>query len=213
MGKKLLVREAKRIALLRMEEAARTKDEWNDVIVQWNQLDRNRERRERYNEVSRPNALMLHWDKTNPNDENGKLKSFLEVVIPQPLRFYWWRQILAGDFLETIYDNPNEMWQIIEDWDIASIIKTLTDKQKVVMYYSFVRLLSSAEVADMQNKTDRAVRKLRAATLEKIQDELFLKIERLVKAKSPELTFDKGIFYSIYKEKKQKAALDKTKSD
>ena len=57
MGKKLLVREIKRIALLRMEEAARTKADWNDVIIQWNQLDRNRERRERYNEVSRPNAI------------------------------------------------------------------------------------------------------------------------------------------------------------
>jgi hypothetical protein len=41
------------------------------------------------------------------------------------------------------------------------------------------------------------------------QDELYLAIGELVKAKSPELTVDKGIFFSMYKPDLEKSNLDK----
>ena len=47
MGRELLAREAKAIALTRMEDAARTEDDFKAVIKQWNHNDENRERRER----------------------------------------------------------------------------------------------------------------------------------------------------------------------
>jgi len=211
MSRKMLVRDAKRIALERMEESARTHEDFEEVVKQWNYNDSNRRRRERYNEISRPNAIMLHWDRANPNDEEGFLRSDLNVVIPSPIGHRWWRLIMQGDFIDTIYDNPDEMWQLVEDWDISSILKSLTKKQKEVFYLSVVRLYSNPYIAYLSGKTDRAVRKLFAETLTKIQDKLYIKIEHLVKTKSPNLTFDKGIFYTITKEKKE--TLDKAKSD
>jgi len=63
MGREQLVREIKAAALARMEDAARTEGDFKKIIEQWNHLDENRERRERYHEIGRPNAEMLHWDK------------------------------------------------------------------------------------------------------------------------------------------------------
>lgn len=51
MGRKQLVRETKAAALARMEDAARTEDDFNAVMAQWNHLDENRERKERYHEM------------------------------------------------------------------------------------------------------------------------------------------------------------------
>ena len=52
-AKKKLKRKLEQEALARLESAARTVPEWNNVIAWWDRLDANRERRERYHEVSR----------------------------------------------------------------------------------------------------------------------------------------------------------------
>ena len=96
--KKLLKRETERIALTRMEDSARTPADFKAVVKQWNHLDQNRERRERYNEVSRPNEGMLHWDKVNASDEKGRMRSTFGAVIPPPLVHPYWRQLIKGDF-------------------------------------------------------------------------------------------------------------------
>jgi len=207
MGKKQLVSDIKRIALTRMEDAARTEKDFRAVIKQWNHLDKNRERRERYNEVARPNAVMLHWDKINTNDEKGKLKSGLDVVIPAPLGHCWWRQLMRGDFIDAIFDNPDEMWQLIEDWDIAALLLPLTKKQKEVLYLRAVRSFTTTDVADYQSKTDRAVRKLYTATIEKIQDKLAPIIRGQVESEVPDLTLAKRQFFERFEGRK--IALDK----
>ena len=48
---KKLKRDLQREALARLENAARTTDDFKKVIAWWNRLDSNRERRERYHEV------------------------------------------------------------------------------------------------------------------------------------------------------------------
>ena len=53
MGRELLVREIKAAALARMEDAARTEDDFKKVITQWNHNDKNRERKERYGILQR----------------------------------------------------------------------------------------------------------------------------------------------------------------
>ena len=207
MGRELLAREAKAIALTRMEDAARTKNDFLDVIKQWNHNDRNRERRERDHEIGRPNEDMLHWDRLNENDEKGRMKTELDVVIPRPLENMWWRQQLRGDFLDTIYDNAIEMWQLIEDWDIASLVKNLTNKQKDVLFLSAVRLCSSAQIACYHDKTDRAVRKLLAAALESIRSKLAPLIQEQIDNEYPSMTIAKREFMAWY-ETKNTAAID-----
>jgi len=207
MGRELLVREVKAAALARMEDAARTKDDFKKVITQWNHNDKNRERRERYWEIGRPNEEMLHWDKPKENDEKGRMKEGLEIVIPRPLEHPYWRQLIRGDFIDTIYDNALEMWQIIEDWDISNLVKNLTDKQKEVLFLRVVRLCTAAQIACCHDKTDRAVRKLLAAALDSIRDKLAPLIREQIEAEYQQMTLAKREFLDWY-DKEKAAAID-----
>ena len=197
-----MVRETKRAALIRMEDAARSEDDFKRVIAQWNHNDRNRERRERDHEVGRANEEMLHWDKINEQDEKGRMKEGLDMVIPRPIDHPWWRQLMRGDFVDTLYDNAYEMWQLIEDWGIASIVKSLSDKQKEVLFSRVVRLCTAAQIACCHGKTDRAVRKLLAAALDSIRDKLAPLIREQVKAGYPQMTLAKREFLAWYNKEK-----------
>ena len=53
VDRKQLVRDVKRAALARMESAARTAEDFQAVIEQWDNLDQNRERKERFHEIGR----------------------------------------------------------------------------------------------------------------------------------------------------------------
>ncbi|MDL2232391.1 hypothetical protein LJC63_02260 [Ruminococcaceae bacterium OttesenSCG-928-L11] len=207
MGRELLVREIKAAALARMEDAARTEKDFNAVVKQWNHNDRNRERKERYWEIGRPNEEMLHWDRINENDEKGRIKEGLDTVIPPPLNHPYWRQLIRGDFIDTIYDNAFEMWQLIEDPDISSLLKSLTEKQKEVLFLRVVRLCTAAQIACYHDKTDRAVRKLFAAALDSIQDKLAPLIRQQIEAEHPQMTLAKREFLAWY-DKKKNAAID-----
>jgi hypothetical protein len=209
MGRELLVREMKAAALARMEDGARTEADFKNVIKQWNHNDKNRERKERYWEIGRPNEEMLHWDRINENDEKGRIKEVLEIVIPHPLEHHWWRQLMRGDFIDTIFDNPHEMWQLVEDWDISSIIKGLTHKQKQVLYLRAVRLYTAVQIARHHSKTDRAVRKLLAASLDSIRDKLAQLIREQIEIKCPKMTLAKREFLAWHDEK-EKSAVDRS---
>jgi len=180
MGRKQLVREAKAAALARMEDAARTEDDFKRVVEQWNHLDKNRERRKRYHEVRRPNAEMLHWDKINESHEKGRLKTGLETVIPRPLEHEWWRQQLRGDFIDTIFDCPHEIYELVTDTDISLLLESLSENHKEILYYSAIRQYSNTRIANLRSQTDRNIRKTLKLLLDRLRDKLALRIhERL----------------------------------
>lgn len=195
-----LVRDAKRAALTRMEDAARTADDFNAVIKQWNHLDENRERKERNHEMQR--------------DEKTLDVGYTDgMVFPVPVSHPSWREAIKGDFLSMIYDNALEMWQLVEDWDIAALVKNLTDKQKEVLFLSAVRLCTSAQIACYHNKTDRAVRKLLAAALDSIRDKLAPLIREQIESECPQMTLAKREFLARYENElkvhsKKNAAID-----
>ena len=58
--KTMLHREARALAISRLEESARTEEEFANVISWWDKLDDNRERRERYHEIGR-SEVPLEW--------------------------------------------------------------------------------------------------------------------------------------------------------
>jgi hypothetical protein len=212
MGRKQLARERDRENLAHIEDAARTEADFKAVIAHWNRLDQNRERRERDHEIGRSNEEMLYWEKVKERDEKGKTREGLNAVIPHPLDLPWWRQLMRGDFIDTIYDNALEMWQFIEDWDIASLVKTLSDKQKKVLFSRAVRLCTSAQVAWCHDKTDRAVRKLLVAALDSIRDKLSPIIREQVDAGLQQMTPAKREFLAWYENEKA-AALDSGKDE
>lgn len=199
MAREQLVREIKAAALTRMEDAARTEEDFNAVIKQWNHLDENRERKERNHEMQRDEKTL----------EVGYTDG---MVFPVPVSHPSWREAIKGDFISMIYDNAPEMWQLIEDWDIAEPVKNLTDKQKEVLFLSAVRLCTSAQIACYHDKTDRAVRKLLAVALDSIRDKLAPLIREQLEAAYPHMTLAKREFLVWYDEKKN-AAIDSGDSE
>ena len=92
--RKKLKRELEQEALARLEDSARTEEDFENVVTWWNRLDANRERKERYHEIGRSD-VPLEWG-MSPD----------EIVIPAPIRHVFWKQIMKGDFLDAIYDCP-----------------------------------------------------------------------------------------------------------
>ena len=168
-AKKQLEREIKAQALLRMEDAARTVSDFKGVTKMWNDLDKLRWRRARRWEVGRPNAEMLHWDKVNPNDEKGKLKSDLNAVVPEPLNHVWWRQLMSGDFLDVIFDCPYEMHEQTASSTYSALLQTLKENQKEVLYFRAIRQYSPQRLAILRGQTDRGIRKAYDTLIEKLR--------------------------------------------
>ncbi|MCL2671359.1 MAG: hypothetical protein FWF10_04910 [Clostridiales bacterium] len=206
IDRKQLARNVRAEALIRMEEAARTLEDFQAVVAMWDHLDRNRQRKERAHEIGRTSEEMLHWDRLSEDDEQGKLREELDIVIPRPMKDLSWKQLMRGKFLDLIYDNAEEMWQLIADWDIAPLLFTLTNKQREVLFYRAVRCCTPQQIACYQDKTDRAVRKLLAAALARIRDQLAFTIREKIDAEVPDMTWMKRTFLAWYEQ--QKVVLD-----
>ena len=210
MASKKLLRDLRREALTRMEEAAKTVADFNVVTDEWDLLDRNRERRERLYEVQRPEELLI-TNYTDDSETDGQLtdnalnlKYSGGMIFPTPYSHLAWREARHGDFLSMIFDSADEMWQLIEDWDIALPVKNLSHKQANVLFLTAVRQCSPQHIACYYDKTDRAVRKLLTATLESVRSKLAPRIREQIKIGCPQLTLRKRIFISWYKPSSRK---------
>ena len=96
-----LIREVRREELVRIEEAARTEDDFKELSKKiWDKLDANRERRERYYVAELENMIIENIEVTD------------RAVIPQPLNHMWWRQMMGGDFLDVIFDCPYDLHEL-----------------------------------------------------------------------------------------------------
>jgi len=113
--------------------------------------------------------------------------------------------------LDIIYDNPNEIWQLVEDWDVFIELETLTAKQKEVLFLTAVRICTPQQIACYKDQTDRAVRKLLAAVLARIRDNLAESIREQIGVGMPDMTYTKRQFLEWYKQ--EKIALDNAKRE
>ena len=207
MGRKQLVREIKRTALARMEDSARTEEDFREVVAQWNHLDKNRERRERYHEIQRSNEDMLHWDKINEDNEKGRIKEGLETVVPRPFEHQWWRQQLRGDFIDTIFDCPYELHELVGDMDIFPLLRDLSENHREILYYSAVRQYSNVRIANIRKQTDRNIRKTLALLVNKLRDKLVLQLRQRLEI-GLSITPRQRDFLTWYDEQKKAAAID-----
>ena len=122
-------------------------------------LDANRERRERYREICR-------------NNEEYPLEygeAAWGMVFPKNLNTVLEKQIRKGEFLDAIFDSPYEIQELVTDGYLYDILKNLKNEHKELLYLIAVKGLSTAKIADLQGKTDRAVRAMRKTVLNKIR--------------------------------------------
>ena len=173
MERKNLKREMEREALTRLEDAARTEDDFKNVVREWNRLDKNNWRRWQRREIGRPNAEMLHWDNSDEEAENGKLKGWLDAVVPAPLDHPFWRQMMAGNFLDVIFDCPHEMHEQTSSECVSQYLFELNENQKEVLYYRAIRQETPQQIARRRGQTDRNILKVYDTLIRGIRDKMY----------------------------------------
>ena len=118
---------------------------------------RNRERKERDHETGR-SAVPLEW---------GAYELYLSDSPSDDMILR--RLMLAGDFLDIIFDHPETVHELVTDADLSKILKELKPHLKNMLYYLFLRDYSTAEYAESIGQTDRNIRGIRETALKKIR--------------------------------------------
>lgn len=157
VSEKRLKRQIRAEALARLEDAARTEDDFRYIVSEWDRLDRNRERRERDHENLRGDVPLEYMAVPNPK------------MIPLYLNLPRYRQLASGNFLDIIFSCPYELHELVASPFISELIRSLTIDQKEVLYYLSIRQYSTIQVGMIRGQTDRNIRKLRKNIHKKLQ--------------------------------------------
>ena len=153
----MLHREARALAIRRIEESARTEEDFKEVIQWWDRLDANRERKERDHETGR-SAVPLEW---GADELYFSGRPSYDMILR--------RLVLTGDFLDIIFDHPETVHELVTNADLSKILKELKPHLKNMLYYLFLRDYSATEYADTIGQSDRNIRGIRETALKKIR--------------------------------------------
>ena len=157
-SEKRLKREIRAEALKRLEEAARTESDFLTVVDEWNKLDRNRERRERDHEKLRGDVPLEFQAVPDPK------------IAPLWMNLPRFRQLCQGNFLDIIFSCPYELHELTAN---RFLFFTLSDEQKEVLYYLFVKQYRTTRLAAIRGQSDRNIRKLRMTIQKKLQRRMY----------------------------------------
>ena len=160
--RKKLKRELRAEALARLEDAARTQRDFEKVIAWWDKLDANRERRERYHELSRSGDDV-------PFDYGASAN---ELFFPDTLNDVLEKQIRKGDFIDSIFYCPYDIHELVTEEYLSEILLELKEDHKELLFLWAVRLFSSTRIAAIRQQSDRNIRKVRNSMMKKIRKEL-----------------------------------------
>lgn len=160
--RKKLQRELRAEALARLEDAARTTRDFEKVVAWWDKLDANRERRERYHELSRSGDDF-------PLDYGASANA---LFFPDYLNDVLEKQIRKGDFLDAIFNCPYDIHELVTEEYLSQILLDLDENHKELLFLCAVRLFSSTRIAAIRGQSDRNIRKVRATMLKKIRKKL-----------------------------------------
>ncbi len=177
----MLHREARALAIQRIEESARTEADFENVLYWWDKLDANRERKERHHEIGR-STVPLEW---GADEWYLSTRPSYDMILR--------RLMLAGDFLDFIFDSPETLHELVTDIDLSEILQELKPHLKNMLYYLFLRDYSTAEYAESIGQTDRNIRGIRETALKKIR-KLYTDVLTYRKENSLPMTIDEKYF-------------------
>ena len=178
-----LKRDIEREALSRLENAARTTADFQNLVAWWDRLDSNRERKERYHEISR-SGLDIPLDYGAKHDGE---------VIPYDVNDVLIKQIRKGDFIDAIFHCPFELNELVTDSELSKILGNLSDDHKEIIFNNIVRGTSTKALGEIREQSDRNIRKVRATALKKIHKAL-LKVLLTRKGTGLPLTMEEKLF-------------------
>lgn len=141
----------------------------------WDRLDANRERRERYHEISRSGDDI-------PIDYGASADA---LCFPDSLNSVIEKQIRKGDFIDAIFYCPYDIHQLVTEEYLSKILWELSDDHKLLLFLFAIRQLSSAKTAEIKGQSDRNIRKVRSTMLKKIRKKLLAALTEKVQKQQP----------------------------
>ncbi len=183
--------------MTRLEEAARTEADFREVVKNWDWLDANRERRERYHEILRGN-------KTPPLEHNMIPDGY---AFPASLNGVLARQNRKGDFLDTIYYCVYDLHELVPQEYLIMPLADLPDDRKELLFLYAIEHWSTLKIAKWRKNTDRNVRKIRNTSLNRIRKKILPVLMRLDAAGEPLTSRERSFL-----EKEKKAFGDKSQA-
>ena len=114
-----LKRELRAEAMTRLEEAARTEADFENVVACWDKLDANRERKERYHEPIQGDMAMEYELKYN-----GKL-------FPEWMCGANYTSVRQGRYLDVIFNCPHELYEMTGHPILSKTFQELDSFQNV----------------------------------------------------------------------------------
>ena len=187
--RKKLKRELRAEALARLEDAARTQRDFENVIAWWDKLDANRERRERYHELSRSGDDV-------PLDYGASAN---ELFFPDTLNDVLEKQIRKGDFIDAIFYCPYDIHELVTEEYLSEILLELKEDHKELLFLWAVRLFSSTRIAAIRQQSDRNIRKVRNTMMKKIRKELLSALTDKAEKQLPMTLVEKAFLSGIGK--------------
>ena len=187
--RKKLKRELRAEALARLEDAARTQRDFEHVIAWWDKLDANRERRERYHELSRSGDDV-------PLDYGASAN---ELFFPDTLNDVLEKQIRKGDFIDAIFYCPYDIHELVTEEYLSEILLELKEDHKELLFLWAVRLFSSTRIAAIRQQSDRNIRKVRNTMMKKIRKELLSALTDKAEKQLPMTLVEKAFLSDIGK--------------
>lgn len=187
--RKKLKRELRAEALARLEDAARTQRDFENVIAWWDKLDANRERRERYHELSRSGDDV-------PLDYGASAN---ELFFPDTLNDVLVKQIRKGDFIDAIFYCPYDIHELVTEEYLSEILLELKEDHKELLFLWAVRLFSSTRIAAIRQQSDRNIRKIRNTMMKKIRKELLSALTDKAEKQLPMTLVEKAFLSDIGK--------------
>lgn len=180
--RKKLKRELRAEALARLEDAARTQKDFENVIAWWDKLDANRERRERYHELIRSGDDV-------PLDYGASAN---ELYFPDTLNDVLEKLIRKGDFIDAIFDCPYDIHELVTEEYLSQILLELSEDYKELLFLCAVKLFSSTRVAAIRQQSDRNIRKVRNTVLKKIRKKLLAALTEKAEKQQPMTLLEKA---------------------
>lgn len=189
--RRMLKRDLRREALNRLESAARTEADFRNVIAWWDRLDSNRQRRERYHEISRSGFVLPLEAGATPDG----------AIFPASLNQIHSRQLRQGDFIDVIHYCPYEVQDLVTEDYMYRVINDLSDERKQLLFLRIVEDMPAAKIAQIRGQSDRNVRKVWATLKNRLRKKCAAELTSR-KEKGLLLTLTEQQFLKEYEEKK-----------
>ncbi len=164
-----------------MADSARTQRDFENVIAWWDRLDANRERRERYHELSRSgDDVPLNYG-----------ASVNELFFTDMLNNVLEKQLRKGDFIDIIFYCPYDIHELVTEEYISRILRELNEEHKELLFLCAVQLFSSTRIAKIRKQSDRNIRKVRNTMLKKTRKKLLDALTEKAKKQQPMTLLEK----------------------